>query len=87
MSEAADDPDALAAELPIMGVAERESVVTAFNSAQAHLAQERSCLHELFQRHARRQPDAPCLACGDATLTYREVTRPAPRPRTGCMAA
>ncbi len=84
MSEAVDDPDALAAELPIMGVTERQNVVTVFNSTQAHLAQERSCLHELFQQHARRRPDAPCLACGDATLTYGEVTRPG--PRMGCMA-
>ncbi len=86
MSVAADDPDAPAAELPIMGVTEREHVVTVFNSTQAHLAQERSCLHELFQQHARRQPDALCLACGDATLTYGEVNHPKPRPQTGCMA-
>lgn len=66
-------PDTIAAALPLMSADERERVVTVFNSADEDLDLEYSCLHELFQQHARRQPSARCLVCEDEELTYREV--------------
>ncbi len=76
LSAAAEDSDSPAAALPLMSAAEREQVVVAFNSAHAHVESDPSCLHELFQEHARRQPDSLCLVCGDETLAYGEVSRP-----------
>ncbi|MGH9347824.1 MAG: amino acid adenylation domain-containing protein [Vicinamibacterales bacterium] len=31
------------------------------------------CVHETFEAHARRTPDAPCVTSGDRCWTYREV--------------
>ncbi len=86
LSAAAEDSDSPAAALPLMSAAEREQVVVAFNSAHAHVEPDHSCLHELFQQHARRHPESPCLICGDETLAYGEVSRPkqSVHPR-GCV--
>jgi amino acid adenylation domain-containing protein/thioester reductase-like protein len=35
----------------------------------------RLCLHEIFERQARRTPDAPALVDPDTRLTYRELDR------------
>ena len=73
MGAASATPDATAAALPVMGAAERERVVVAFNSADEDLDLDYSCLHELFQAHARRQPAARCVVCEGEALTYAEA--------------
>lgn len=73
LAAAAVAPETVAAALPLMSADERERVVTVFNSADEDLDLEYSCLHELFQQHARRQPSARCLVCEDEELTYGEV--------------
>ena len=73
MAAAAAAPDTAVTALPLMSSEEREQVVTVFNSADEDLDLDYSCLHELFQQHARRQPSARCLVCEDKELTYGEV--------------
>lgn len=73
MTAAADAPDAMAAALPLMSRGERERILTVFNSSDVDLDLDYSCVHELFQEHARRQPNARCLVCEGEALTYREV--------------
>lgn len=36
-------------------------------------------VHQLFEEHARRAPDAPALVCGDQRFSYRELDRRADR--------
>jgi amino acid adenylation domain-containing protein len=38
-----------------------------------------SCVHELFEQHARRTPDAVALLSGDGPVTYRELDERANR--------
>ena len=78
MGAASERPDATAAALPVMGAAERERVVVAFNGADEDLDLDHSCLHELFQAHARRQPAARCVVCEGEALTYAEARAPGP---------
>ena len=78
MGAASERPNKTAAALPVMGAAERERVVVAFNSADEDLDLDHSCLHELFQAHARRQPAARCLLCEGEALTYAEARAPSP---------
>lgn len=78
MGAASERPNATAAALPVMGAAERERVVVVFNSADEGLDLDHSCLHELFQAHARRQPAARCLLCDGEALTYAEARPPRP---------
>ena len=73
VTAAADAPGATAAALPLMSRGEREQILTVFNSSDADLDLDYSCVHELFQEHARRQPSARCLVCEGKVLTYREV--------------
>ena len=79
MGAASERPDAMAAALPVMGSAERERVIIAFNSADEDLDLDYSCLHELFQAHARRQPSARCLVCQGEALSYAEARVPGPK--------
>ncbi len=46
--------------------------IARFN-ASAQLTVPDSCLHELFENHAARQPNARCLLAGMGTLCYGEV--------------
>ena len=78
MGAASAQPDGTAAALPVMSAEERERVVVAFNSADEDLDLDYSCLHELFQAHARRQPAARCVVCEGEALTYAEARAPGP---------
>ncbi|MEV1064378.1 amino acid adenylation domain-containing protein [Streptomyces sp. NPDC050263] len=71
--------DAVAADpdRPVTGVAaltpdERARVLVEWNDTAADYPSD-LCVQDLFTRQARRRPGAVAVACGDRTLTYREL--------------
>ncbi|WP_051865925.1 non-ribosomal peptide synthetase [Streptomyces griseus] len=66
------DPHRPVTEVAALTPDERERVLVEWNDTTtdypSHL-----CVHELFTRQARRSPDAVAVACGERTLTYREL--------------
>ncbi|WP_266157235.1 non-ribosomal peptide synthetase [Dyella silvatica] len=71
-------PDDRLAALPLLGAAERDRVIYAWNRTHtpsprvAHVA-------ELFDAQARRTPDAIAVLAGDEPVTYRELDQRAER--------
>ncbi|MEV6443363.1 non-ribosomal peptide synthase/polyketide synthase [Amycolatopsis sp. NPDC051716] len=72
----ADDPDRPLARLPLIGAAERELVLGAWNDTAVPV--EPRTLPELVSARARRTPDAPAVIAGE-TLTYAELESRASR--------
>ncbi len=72
LTAAAADPTRRLHELPILAAAERQTLLVAFNdTARPHA--EDACIHEVFEAHAARQPEAIALVFEDQTLSYREL--------------
>ncbi|MEO5727675.1 MAG: condensation domain-containing protein, partial [Byssovorax sp.] len=68
----AADPAAAVASLPLLPAAERHTLLVDFNRTATPFAQG-ATIHGTFEAHAARQPDAPALAFGQTTLSYREL--------------
>ncbi|WP_437982699.1 non-ribosomal peptide synthetase [Sorangium sp. So ce117] len=64
--------------LGLLGPAERARRLSEGRGA-AHDAAPPRCLHEAFEEHAARQPDALAVVAGDRRLTYRELNQQANR--------
>jgi len=62
-------PQRLALSLSIMPDNERHQVIEVFNATQAAYPQDVR-IHELFEEHVRRSPDAIAAQCGETSLTY-----------------
>jgi amino acid adenylation domain-containing protein len=71
------DPGLKLSRLPLLTRAEREQLAV-WNGAQASNSTD-GCIHELFEAQAARTPDAVAVACGDRSLSYRELNRCANR--------
>ncbi|MEV4049849.1 amino acid adenylation domain-containing protein [Amycolatopsis sp. NPDC049688] len=71
------DPDALVADLPLIGDAERELVLDTWNETAYPL--EPATLNSLFERQAARTPDRIAVVHGDDTMTYRQLNAAANR--------
>ena len=69
---AADAPDEVALDLPLVPQADLEMMLTEFNDTLAPFPADKT-INQLFEAHAAAQPDTPCLRAGDAVLTYAEV--------------
>ncbi len=69
---AADAPDEVALDLPLVPQADLEMMLTDFNDTMAPFPADKT-INQLFEAHAAAQPDTPCLRDGDAVLTYAEV--------------
>ncbi|WP_437277985.1 amino acid adenylation domain-containing protein [Sorangium sp. So ce375] len=67
-----------ASRLGLLGPAERARRLSEGRGA-AHDAAPARCLHEAFEEHAARQPDALAVVAGDRRLTYGELNRLANR--------
>jgi amino acid adenylation domain-containing protein len=86
LGEIAADPGRPAGQLPLLPEAERHQLVVEWNRTEAPFSSE-ACIHELFEAHADRAPDAPALVdlCDPAagprgvTVTYGELDRRANR--------
>ncbi len=66
------DPGRPVTAVAVLTPGERERVLVEWNDTAADYPSD-LCVHELFSRQARRRPDAVAVACGDRTLTYREL--------------
>jgi natural product biosynthesis luciferase-like monooxygenase protein/amino acid adenylation domain-containing protein/FkbM family methyltransferase len=71
------DPDRRLSEIPLLTPAEREQI-RAWNDTRAE-RRGPSCLHHLFERQARRTPDAVAAVLGDRSVTYAELEERANR--------
>ncbi|MCP2166909.1 non-ribosomal peptide synthetase [Goodfellowiella coeruleoviolacea] len=70
-------PDTRLSELPLLTPAELDTIVGEWNDTGAELPEV--CLHELFERHARAQPDAEAVRHRDGVITYGELNARADR--------
>src|SRR3990170_7025990 len=68
------DPDRRLSTLSLLSEAERQQVLVEWNGKPIHQACD-SCLHELFESHVKRAPDAVAVVCEGKQLTYRELNR------------
>ncbi|MFK0012624.1 amino acid adenylation domain-containing protein [Streptomyces sp. NPDC091027] len=78
---AVDRPDAPLSALPLLTDAERRTALDDWNATRAPFPQD-ACLHQLFEQHADRRPDAPAVVLGGAdgwNVTYRELEERANR--------
>nr|AYM54404.1 nonribosomal peptide synthetase [Phaselicystis flava] len=73
----AEDPDVPLSRLRLLDDAERDRLLRAGSGGAA--AYPRACLHELFEEHARRAPEAVAVLHGDDRLDYGELNRSANR--------
>ncbi|HEV2149878.1 MAG TPA: amino acid adenylation domain-containing protein, partial [Longimicrobiaceae bacterium] len=67
-------PGASAWELPLLGRAEREALVSGWNDTALRHA-EAGSVHALFEAQAARTPDAVALVAGSERVTYAELDR------------
>ena len=67
----AADPGVRLGQVGVLEAAERAQVIRDWNDTAAEVAA--ATLPELFEAQAARTPDAVAVACGDASLSYREL--------------
>ncbi|HEY0022712.1 MAG TPA: non-ribosomal peptide synthase/polyketide synthase [Longimicrobium sp.] len=72
LAQVAADADVRLSGLELLGPAEREQVLEAWNDTAAAYPADR-CIHELFEAQVARSPDAVAVRFGDESLTYREL--------------
>ncbi len=78
LAAGAHTPDRRVSALPVLAPADRRRLLFDWNASAALFARDHA-IHELFEAHARRQPDATCLVAGETRLAYGEVDRRANR--------
>src|SRR5439155_22462988 len=64
--------DAPLARLPMLTESERRQLLVQWNDTAADFPRDK-CVHQLFEEHAPRTPDAPAVADDKRQLTYREL--------------
>jgi amino acid adenylation domain-containing protein len=74
----AADEQRQVADLPLLSESERRRVVETWNATNAAYPAD-ACVHELFEAHAARTPDAPVVEAADGVLTYAELNARANR--------
>ena len=70
----AADSDRRLSTLSLLTEAERQQVLVEWNGKPVHPARD-SCLHELFEAHVERAPDAIAVVSEGKQLTYGELNR------------
>jgi amino acid adenylation domain-containing protein len=78
VAELIRDAEQPAAEVELLGDAEREQILVGWNATERGYGGARR-MHELFEEQAARAPDAAAVVCGDDALTYRELNERANR--------
>ncbi|HEX3531788.1 MAG TPA: amino acid adenylation domain-containing protein [Thermoanaerobaculia bacterium] len=74
LERAAADPARQVLEIPVLAEAERQQALVDWNRTAEDFPAE-SCLHELFEGQAARQPEAPGLIFDSRAVTYAELNR------------
>lgn len=59
-------------ELPLLSQADAAAILQGFNPKPSQEIPQ-TCLHNLFEQQADRQPDAPCIRTPEETLSYGQV--------------
>ncbi|MFD1935556.1 amino acid adenylation domain-containing protein [Nonomuraea mangrovi] len=77
LASAAAEPDRAIGEFDLLDPVERQRVLVGWNGAETTV--HSGDLATLFERQARRTPQAPALACHDITVTYTELNTRANR--------
>ena len=72
LRSATADPATRVAALDVFTGVEREQVLVEWNDTATGYPSD-TCVHHVFEEHARRTPDATALVFEGARLTYREV--------------
>ncbi len=70
------DPQQHLLAIPLLTPTEREQVLIDWNATDQEYTRHTTnalCMHQIFERQARRTPDAVAIVTPDACLTYREV--------------
>ena len=58
--------------LPLLTAAQRDALLQSGSFATKSFAPQ-ACIHELFERHAARNPNATALSCESRTMTYGQL--------------
>jgi amino acid adenylation domain-containing protein len=66
------NPAGTIGELPLLTAAERQQLLVEWNDTRVDYPRY-WCVHQLFEQHAARDPDAIAVACADRCLTYWEL--------------
>jgi amino acid adenylation domain-containing protein len=72
LAAAAEKPEALVRDLPILGTEERRRILVDMNRTDSTTGRA-SCVHELFEEQVERTPEAPALVYEKERLTYAEL--------------
>ncbi|MFE9017888.1 amino acid adenylation domain-containing protein [Streptomyces sp. NPDC007808] len=81
LEAAVERPTEPLSALPLLTEAERRAALDDWNATRAPFPQD-ACLHQLFEEHADRRPDAAAVVCGGLggwSVTYRELEQRANR--------
>ncbi|HEU4881180.1 MAG TPA: amino acid adenylation domain-containing protein, partial [Longimicrobium sp.] len=78
LEQVAADADVRLSELELLGEAEREQVLEAWNRTEAEYPADR-CIHQMFEAQAERTPGAVAVRFEEASLTYAELNARANR--------
>jgi amino acid adenylation domain-containing protein len=74
----AEDDTRRVDSIPLLGPAERQQVLCAWNSTKSEYPADK-CVHQLFEEQAARAPDAVAVISGEDSLSYGELNRRANR--------
>ncbi|MDC0708183.1 amino acid adenylation domain-containing protein [Stigmatella sp. ncwal1] len=74
---AVEQPEARLWQLPVVGEAERQTVVEKWNQTGREEGPELFC--ELFEQQVEKTPEAVAVVCGEQALSYRELNAQANR--------
>ncbi|HKE57719.1 MAG TPA: condensation domain-containing protein, partial [Pyrinomonadaceae bacterium] len=72
------DPDRSLSSYSMLSESELNEQIVTWNDTAAAYRQD-VCIHELFAEHARRDPSATAVVCGERQLTYGELNERANR--------
>src|SRR5208283_740140 len=72
------NPQLKVSELPILSESEKHQVLRAWNNTSRDYPRQQ-CLHNLFERTAKRAPDRIAVECAGQSLTYGELNAKANR--------
>ncbi|WP_437854740.1 non-ribosomal peptide synthetase [Sorangium sp. So ce363] len=73
-----EDAERPISEIPLLTPEERRRMTVAWNATRTAYPRD-ACVHELFEEHVARAPDAIAVVEGGEALTYRELNRRANR--------
>ncbi|MGA3322977.1 MAG: amino acid adenylation domain-containing protein [Terriglobia bacterium] len=74
LESVASDPGRRLAELPLLTAEERRQLLVEWNNTRVDYPAD-ACVHELFERQAKRTPEAVAVEFNGERLTYSELNR------------